>query len=364
MKIALVHDVLNQLGGAERVLANFLEIWPEATIYTVFYDEEKTQGQFARFRKKISLLNSLPLSKLHPRLFVTLLPWAFENFKFDDYDLVISDSSAFAKFAKPKNKLHISYIHTPTRFLWIEPEYLDKQRYPFFIRFAGKLTLPWLRKKDYQASQRPNFLIANSVTVADRIKNFYHRDSVIIPPPVDTLFYQSMGIKKDYFLIVTRLEPYKKVDIIIKAFNELGWPLKIVGSGTIIDELKAIAQPNIEFLGRIPEPDLKRYYAEAKAFVYATEEDAGIALLEAQSAGTPVVAYGKGGALESVVAGKTGEFFYDQTPESLITALKNFDSSKYSSEDLRNNALKFSKQKFQDKIREFVEEKYKEYTNS
>jgi hypothetical protein len=162
MKIALVHDVLNQLGGAERVLANFLEIWPEATIYTVFYDEEKTQGQFARFRKKISLLNSLPLSKLHPRLFVTLLPWAFENFKFDDYDLVISDSSAFAKFAKPKNKLHISYIHTPTRFLWIEPEYLDKQRYPQNDSALAS-------QKKIAAAQRPNYLIANSVTRA--IKN-------------------------------------------------------------------------------------------------------------------------------------------------------------------------------------------------
>ena len=122
MKIALVHDVLNQMGGAERVLENFLEIWPDATIFTVFYDNEKTQGQFNRFNKKISFLNRLPLSRLHPRLFVTMLPWAFESFNFDEFDLVISDSSAFAKFAKPKNKLHISYIHTPTRFLWIEPE--------------------------------------------------------------------------------------------------------------------------------------------------------------------------------------------------------------------------------------------------
>ncbi|MBX4205237.1 MAG: glycosyltransferase [Candidatus Doudnabacteria bacterium] len=363
MRVALVHDVLNQLGGAERVLANFLEIWPDATIFTAFYDEQKTQGQFARFTKKVSFLNNLPLSHIHPRLFVTLLPWAFESFNFNDFDVVISDSSAFAKFAKPKNKLHISYIHTPTRFLWIEPEYLDKQRYPYLFRLAGKFTLPWLRRKDYKAAQRPNFLIANSVTVQDRIKNFYHRESVVIPPPVDTLFYQTMGIKKDYFLIVTRLEPYKKVDIIIEAFNRLGWPLKIVGSGTIIDDLKKIAQGNVEFLGRIPETDLKRYYAEAKAFVYATEEDAGIALLEAQSAGTPVVAYGKGGALESVIADKTGEFFYDQTPESLITALQNFDASHYSREDLRNNALRFSKQKFQAQIRDFVEEKYREYMN-
>ncbi len=361
MRIALVHDVLNQLGGAEKVLENFLEIWPDAVIHTVFYDEQKTYGVFARFKKRISWLNSFPFAHKHPRLFVGVIPLAFENFRFKDFDVVISDSSSFAKFAKSRGKLHISYIHTPTRFLWTEPEYLNRQNYPYLLRLAGKIILPLLRRWDYAAAQRPHFLIANSKNIQDRIKKYYNRESSVIFPPVDADFYKPTGQKQNYFLVASRLEPYKKIDLVIEAFNELGWPLKVAGTGTNLENLKSIAGSNVEFLGRVTDEELKRLYSEAKAYIFAAEEDAGIMVLEAQACGTPVIAYGKGGALETIVPGQTGEFFPEQSKESLVAVLRNFDSAKYTAETLRTHAVKFNKQVFQDKIRKFVEEKYKQF---
>ena len=270
MKIALVHEFLNQLGGAERVLENFLEIWPayakasaselDATVHVILYDKDKTLGRFEEYKKRISWLNALPGVKRHPRLFLILMPGAIEGFEFDDYDVVLSDSSSFAKGANARNKLHICYCHTPTRFLWTEPEYLDYQEYPALLKFFGHLVLPRLKRWDYQAAQKPNFFIANSSNVQHRIKNYYKRDSVVIYPPVDTDFFKPLGEKKNYFFTASRLEPYKKVEAIIEAFNRLGWPLKIAGKGTHMEKLKQISKPNIEFLGRVLDEDLRRLY--------------------------------------------------------------------------------------------------------
>ncbi|MGE5392409.1 MAG: glycosyltransferase [Candidatus Saccharibacteria bacterium] len=362
MKVALIHDVLNQLGGAEKVLKNFLEIWPDATIHTVFYDEAKTGAEFKNFSKKVSPLDKFPLSHSHPRLFVTLLPIAFGRFKFDDYDLVFSDSSAFAKFANAGEKLHICYCHTPTRFLWTEPNYLKRQSYPEVLKWLGSLFMPYLRRRDFAAAQRPDFFIANSVNVQNRIRKFYHRDSVVIPPPVDTgAFRPAGGSKSDYYFVASRLEPYKKIELVIQAFNKLGLPLKVAGSGTIIEQLRAMAGNNIEFLGRVSDVELKRRYSEAKAFIFPAEEDAGIMVLEAQACGTPVIAYGAGGALETVIEGVTGEFFREQTAESLEQVVRRFEPAKYDPLKIRENALKYDKSIFQQRIREFVEEKYREF---
>ncbi len=361
MKIALVHEFLNQLGGAEKVLENFLEIWPDATIHVVLYDKDKTDGRFEKYRKTVSWLNHLPFAKSHPRLLLPFMPEAVENFDFSDYDLVFSDSSSFAKGAVTKGKLHICYCHTPTRFLWTEPEYLDYQKYPGLLKSLGKIYLPFLKKWDHKAAQRPDFYIANSENVKNRIKKFYGRDSIVIPPPVDAEFFKPVADKKNYFFTVSRLEPYKRVDLIIEAFNELGLPLKIAGTGTVADELKAVAKSNIEFLGRVSDEDLRKYFAEAKALVFAAEEDAGIVLLESQAAGTPVIAYRAGGALEVITEGLTGEFFNEQTKDSLVDALKIFVSHNYDSEKIRNSALEFDKKHFQKKIKEFIENKYDEF---
>jgi glycosyltransferase involved in cell wall biosynthesis len=361
MKIALVHDVLNQLGGAEKVLENFLEIWPDGVLHTVFYDEGKTEGRFARFAKRISFLNRMPLAHRHPRLFLAAFPFAFGRFRFDDFDVVLSDSSAFAKGAKSRGKLHVCYCHTPTRFLWIEREYIDKQRYPWVLKFLGKLAMPFLRRWDYKAAQGPHFMLANSKNVQERIRKYYHRESEVIYPPADTEFFRPTGAKQDYFFTASRLEPYKRIDLVIQAFNRLGWPLKVAGNGTDIDRLRSLAGPNIEFLGRIPDEELRRRYSEAKAFIFPAEEDAGIMVVEAQACGTPVIAYGKGGSLETVIPGVTGELFLQQAEESLLAVLRAFNPASYSPEAIRAQAQKFNKAAFQERIRDFVERRYREF---
>ncbi|HEX5429831.1 MAG TPA: glycosyltransferase [Patescibacteria group bacterium] len=357
MKIALVHEFLNQLGGAEKVLQNFLEIWPEAEIHVILYDKHKTLGEFEKYKMTTSFLNRIPGTKSHPRLFLLMMPGAIESFKFDDFELVISDSSSFAKGVKT-DKPHICYMHTPTRFLWTESEYINQQKYPDIFKWFGKRALPGLKKWDFDAAQRPDFLIANSLNVQDRIKKFYNRESVVIPPPVDTEFFHTVGTKQDYFFTVSRLEPYKKIDVIVEAFNELGLPLKIAGIGTAMSALKKLAKPNVEFLGRVPDEELRAHYSQSKAFVFAGEEDAGIALIEAQACGTPVLAFRAGGAKESVIAGGTGEFFEEQNCQSLVDALRKFNPGHYDIQAMRANAEKFSKRHFQAKIKEFVEEKY------
>ena len=323
MKVALVHEFLNQLGGAEAILKDFLEIWPDADVHVILYNKEKTHGEFERYHKKVSWLNNMPLAQSHHRLLLPLMPGAIEGFDFSEYDLVLSDSSSFAKGIKT-DKLHICYCHTPTRFLWTDPEYIDYQKYTWVLRFLGKVFLPFLKHWDYNAAQRPNFYIANSTNVQNRIKKYYDRESVVMHPPIDTEFYRPMGGKQDYFFTVSRLEPYKRVDLIIEAFNELGWPLKIAGTGTMEKELKAQAHPNIEFVGRVSNEDLRKHYSEAKAFIFSAIEDAGMTIVEAQAAGTPVIALRAGGALETVVEGVTGEFFDKQTAGSLVEKLKNF----------------------------------------
>jgi len=373
MKVALVHEFLNQLGGAEKVLENFLEIWPDSAeastgkpdssvIHTILYSEKKTMGLFKKYKIKTSFLNYIPGTGRHPRLFLTMMPGAIESFDFSDFDVVLSDSSSFAHGAKAGNKLHICYCHTPARFLWTEKSYLQTQPYPGIFKMFGQVVLPKIKQWDLEASKRPHFYIANSENVKARLKKFYNRDSVVVPPPVDTEFFHTVAAKKDYYFTASRLEPYKKMDVIIQAFNELGLPLKIAGAGSAMNNLKKLAKPNIEFLGRVSDEDLRKYYSEAKAFVFAANEDAGIVLLEAQSCGTPVLAYRGGGALESVIAGGTGEFFEEQSKDSLVEAVKKFQPEKYDVQAIRANAEKFSKRNFQKKMKEFVEEKYREFS--
>jgi glycosyltransferase involved in cell wall biosynthesis len=304
------------------------------------------------------------LARKRHRWLLPLMPRAIESFNFQDYDLVISDSSSFAKGIKT-NKPHICYCHTPTRFLWTESEkYVDSQNGSWLTKKIAKMLLPFLRKWDLQASKKPNYFIANSVNVQNRIKKYYNRESEVIYPPVDTDFFSAEGghaQKKDYFFTASRLEPYKKIDLVIETFNKLGWPLKVAGTGTQAERLKSIAQSNIEFLGRISDEELRKYYSEAKAYLFPAEEDAGIMPLEAQSCGTPVIAYRAGGSLETIVEGETGEFFDKQTVESLEIVLKNFDSSKYNPQKIRSNALKFDKKIFQKKIKNFIEEKFQNF---
>jgi len=365
MRVALVHDYLNQYGGAERVLEAFCEIWPEAPIFTLVYDKRRTGCAFEGRRIKTSFLQKVPLVRSHHRPFLMLMPLAIEQFDFSKYDLVISDSASFAKgvITRPET-LHICYCHTPTRYVWDDSQkYINEFSYPKLIKRFVPPFLNYLRLWDEAASARPDVYLANSRFVASRIKKYYGRRAEVICPPVKTRRFYLSGKNNDYFLMLARFLPYKKIDLAIAAFNKLGWPLKIIGDGPDRRHLRKIAGPNIEFTGLVAEKELPNYFAHCRAFIFPQEEDFGISAVEAMAAGRPVIAFRGGGALEIVEEGKTGIFFDEQTPEALIGALKKFNPVDFNARYISQQAERFDKEVFKDKIKKFVNESLAEHKN-
>jgi len=360
LKVAIVAEELTQLGGAERVLDCLLELFPKSPVYTLVWDKQKTQHRYDKFDIRTSFIQKLPFGRKHYKWYLTLMPKAVESFDLKEFDVVISVTSALVKGIKTnKNQLHICYCNTPTRYLWIDSrEYVKNAPIPFLIRPLMPAALRYLKKWDLLASTRPDYFIANSKNVQARIKKYYNRDSDVIYPTIDTTKFKP-NQKSDYFLLVARLEPYKKVELVIEAFRGLNEKLKIVGSGTKLREMKENASPNIEFIGRVSDEELIKLYAGAKAFIFPQDEDFGLTPVEAMSAGTPVIAYGKGGALETVVSGKTGEFFVPQTAESLAKVIRNFRTNKYQTQDLLAQAQKFDNKVFKREILEYIEDKLK-----
>jgi len=360
MKIALAYDRVNKWGGAERVLLALHEIWPKAPLYTSVYNP-KTASWAKGLEVIPSSLNKFPLAKTWHEAYACLMPFAFESFAFDDFDVVISVTSESAKgiITKPKT-LHLCYCLTPTRYLW--SGYQDYFRAPFFKLVSSPL-VAYLRKWDQIAAQRPDDYLAISKNVQKRIKNYYQRKATVIYPPVDTERFKpkpSQDFQK-YFLVVSRLVPYKRIDIAVKAFNQLGLPLKVVGVGSDLKRLKRMARKNIEFLGRLTDSQLLGYYQDCRALIFPQEEDLGLVPLEVQACGRPVIAYRGGGALESVVEGKTGSFFYPQKSQALIRAVKRFRPEDYDSAWCRQNAIKFGKQIFKQTIKAFIEKKWQKH---
>jgi len=357
MRVALVHDYLNQYGGAERVLEAFCEIWPEAPIFTLIYDKARTGAAFEGRKIKTSFLQKVPFVKAHHRPFLMLMPLAIEQFDLSKYDLVLSNSASFAKgvITRPKT-LHICYCHTPTRYVWDDShKYVEEFNYPKLIKKFIPPFLNYLRLWDEAASSRPDKYIANSCFVSQRIKKYYQQAAEVIYPPVKTKNFYLSQKPGDYFLIVSRFLPYKKIDLAISAFNELGWPLKIIGDGPERRKLKKMARSNIEFLGLVGEKDLVEYYVRSRALIFPQEEDFGISAVEAMSAGRPVIAYRGGGALEIIKEGETGLFFEEQTVKSLLDALKNFQDEQFDGQYIQTYAWQFDKEIFKNKIKEFVE---------
>jgi len=358
MKVALVHEFLTQYGGAERVLDAILEIWPDATIHTLIYDKKKMGRYYDKYKIKTSFLEKLPaLPPAGYKWWLAFYPKAIESFKFDHYDLVLSDSSAFAKGAITKKPTrHICYMHTPTRYLWsVTKEYLRDAPIPGFIRPIMPPILNYLRKWDYKAAQRPDNIIANSQNVARRIKKFYNRDAdEVIFPCVDTSRFEVSTSDKKYWLVVGRQEPYKRTDLAILAANKLNVNLLVAGGGTNIKKYTEIAGKNVKFTGRVEDKELAKLYENCIGLIFPQEEDAGITPLEAMAAGRPVIAYKKGGALETVIPGVTGEFFDNQDIDSLAGAMEKFNESKYDSEIIRNHASKYDKKLFKLKIFNYV----------
>lgn len=360
MKIALVHDFIIQDGGAERVLRAFREIWPEAPIFTLSYDPKNAPESFKDAKIKTSFLQKMPYGISHYQWYLPLMPAAIERLDLTKFDIVLSSSSAFAKgvMTLPRT-LHICYCHTPTRYLWTDTlNYIDELKYNKFIKQIVPLFLPRLRIWDQLSATRVNTFISNSKTVQKRIEKYYNRQSIVINPPVELEKFQISKDEKKYYLTGGRLVPYKRFDITVKAFSRLGIPLKIFGIGPEYEKLKERAGQNVQFLGKISEQEKINLYKNAVAFINPQEEDFGITALEAMASGRPVIAYNKGGALETVIAGKTGEFFDEQTWECLAHTILRFNAKKYCSFCIRKHAVQFSKENFKSKIKKYVEENW------
>lgn len=368
LKVAFVYDRVNKVGGAERVLLALHEIWPEAPLYTAVYD--KKGARWASILTVYpSFLQWFPFARKHHELYPWATPMAFESFSFDDYDVVISVTSAEAKniITKPST-LHVCYCLTPTRYLW--SGYKSYQESPGIglprtpARVAFEKMVPILRKWDLLASQRPDAYIAISNIVAKRISQYYQKtaDRVIYPPVDTTLFTRNTGrIKRkhaDYFLVVSRLVGYKRVDIIVDAFTRLGWPLVVIGTGWEKDSLVTRAGPTIRFVEYLTDQELVLYYQNCRAFVFAGSEDFGIVAAEAAACGKPIIAYKNSGVAEIVIPGRTGILFDNQTVPSLTAALKEFAKSWYDSRLCRKNAERFSKERFKSEMRSSIEMLY------
>lgn len=355
LNIALVHDWLTNHAGGERVLLEMSDLFPKAPIFTSVFDP-KGAAPFKNKDVRPSFLQRLPLLKSKRELLVPLTPFAFEQINLSKYELILSSCSMASKgvLSKP-GAIQICYCHTPSRYLW-EPE-VDSRAKSGFFSGLRQSTAHKMRIWDRVAADRVDYFLANSKYVAARIKKYYQRDSIVVYPPVDINAYKP-GKKsevKDYFLFVSRLVRYKKCDLVIDAFNDLDLPLKIIGRGPDKKYLQKKAKNNIEFLGYLSNDEIKKYYQEAKAFVFAAEEDFGIVPVEAMACGRPVIAYNGGGVKESVIDGVTGVLFDEQTPQCLIDTIKNFDSKKFDPTRTRNQAEKFSKEVFKKKYLEAIE---------
>lgn len=364
MKTALIHDHLAQDGGAEKVLQVLADMFKDAPIYTLLY-EKKNIDRYVGRHVEASVIQKLPGGVKHYQWYLFFMPIAVEFFDLGAYDLVISDTSSFAKgvITKP-DCLHICYCHTPTRYLWSDThEYLNELKYNKWLKKIISLVLNRIRLWDRAAADRVDFFIANSVTVQKRIMKYYRRESVVIYPPVETEKFSIMTAteragQERYFLAGCRLAPYKRLDIVVEAFKALGanYKLKIFGDGVDMKRLQKMAagSANIEFLGRVTEEEKARLYRGAEAFINPQEEDFGITAVESMASGRPVIAYRKGGATETVIEGKTGSFFDIQSPEEVEKAVRNFKSEAFDPEDIRAHAQRFSVENFKRQMNEFI----------
>lgn len=361
MKVALVYDWLTTFGGAEQILLALYELFPQAYLYTLVYNKKNTPWADI-FKVKPSFLQKFPFSSTHHQLYPFLTPLASESFDFSAFDMVISVTSADVKgiITKPST-CHISYILTPTRYLWSHKHFYFNNK---LFKFISGGIVSYLTKWDKVASYRPDYLLAISKTVQKRIQKYYQRESKIIYPPVDINKFQlkRKSVKeKNFFLVVSRLNLFKRIDLVIKACNQLKVPLIIVGEGRAENYLKSISGPTIKFLGNLTEERLIGYYQNCRAVVVAAEEDFGLVAVEAQAAGKGVIAFKAGGNRETVKEGVTGVFFPKQEKEDIIEAINNFRKINISKQECINNSKKFDKAKFQESFLKTVIDLRKKY---
>jgi glycosyltransferase involved in cell wall biosynthesis len=364
MKTAVVHEWLVTYAGSERVCEQILLLYPEADLFTlVDFLSDDLRGFIQHRPTQTSFLQKLPFANPHFRQYLPLMPLAIEQFDLAEYDLILSSSHAVAKGALTRaDQLHISYVHTPIRYAWdLQQQYLQGARLRNGVKaIAAQLVLHYLRLWDLATANRVDHFIANSNYVARRIWKTYRRSAQVIYPSVAVERFTPNPHREEFYFCLSRFVPYKRVDLIIAAFNQLGLPLVVMGDGPQWLQFKQLAGPTVTVLKPQPDPVVAQLMQQCKAFVYAAAEDFGIALVEAQAAGAPVIAYGKGGATETVIPGKTGLFFPEQTVESLVSVIHQFESSQglFHLENLRRNAERFSPDRFQREFSQFIDQKW------
>ena len=362
LKTAIVHDWLAEYAGSERCTESFTTLWPEADIFTLvdILNDEQRRIILKGKQSKTSFIQKLPFAKKNHRIYLPLFPFAIEQFDLSDYNLIISSSHAIAKGVLTRyDQLHICYCHTPIRYAWdLYFRYLEDAGIKTGIKgWFVKRTLHKMRLWDVLASRRPDYLIANSKHIAKRIKKIYDRDAEVIYPPVDVDKFSVGTQKENFYLTVSRFTNYKRIDLIVQAFNMMpDKKLVVVGGGAEEKKIKSIAGKNIEILPFQEQGSVKQLMQKAKAFVFAADEDFGIVVVEAMACGTPVIAWNGGGTRESVLNGETGILFSEQSVESIISAIKEFEKNenKFSPGVIRKHSEKFSRKIFEENIRDFV----------
>jgi glycosyltransferase involved in cell wall biosynthesis len=349
VRLALVASWLNQYGGAERVLEVAHELFPDAPVFTSTYRAAALPATYQTWDIRATFFDQIPLAD--KRVLLPLYPAAFESFDLRGYDLILSITSAFAHGVRvPPGARHICYCLTPARFLWNYADYVERERIGRLPRLILPFFIARLRAWDHRAAERVTQFVAISETVRERIAKYYQREATVIHPPVDVERFSVAHARGDYFLILSRLVPYKRIDLAVRAFNELGLPLLIAGEGRDRARLQSLAKSNVQFLGRPSDEQARDLLARCRAFLFPGEEDFGITPLEANASGKPVIAFAGGGALETIVEGVTGEFFRAPTAPSLVMVVRAFEDAKYDALTMRRHAEKFSVAVFKEKL--------------
>ena len=361
MRVALVHDWLTGMRGGERVLEALLELFPRAEIFTLIHRPESVSSLIESRTIHTSFVDHLPFAHGPYRYLLPLFPRAVESFDLDGFDLVISSSHCVAKGARPPSGVpHLCYCHTPMRYVWDQyQEYFGPGRASPPVRAAIAAIAPRLRRWDVASVDRVDRFVANSACVSDRIRRHYGRTATVVYPPVDVERFGPAPTREDFYLVLGALVPYKRVDLAVEAFNRLGRRLVIAGEGSELPRLSKVAGPRISFLGRVTDTDVVDLLSRCRAFLLPGEEDFGITAVEAQAAGAPVIAYGKGGALETVIGVEdngdaTGVFFHEPSPEGLMDAIERFESHDFSLDALQASAARFGSQRFKQEMRSQV----------
>ena len=356
MKVALVHDYLNQAGGAERVVASLARMYPDAPIFTTLFDREVVGEPLASRDVRVSWMQRLPGWKRHFKAYLPLYPFGVRSFDLRGFDLVISSSSAWGKGVRvPASAVHVCYCHTPMRWAWSFDDYVSRSELHVAERMAARVVMSPLRAWDVSTAQGVDRFVANSTMVAERIRTCYGRDSDIVFPPIDVGRFRSDMPRGDFLLVVSRLNSYKRIDLAVRACTTLGLPLIVAGDGPDRPALEALAGPSVRFVGRLPDSEVTRLFEECAAFILPGMEDFGLTPLEANAAGAPVVAFGFGGALDTVIDGTTGVLFGEPTPASLGQAIAQVRARTWPAHVLRAHAERFAEPVFHAGMRAAVD---------